>query len=224
MISLARRYGKEVTGVCQICGSEGKTEIHHIISRAKIGRIKEGQHNYDQDLMNNQGNLAELCIPCHRQTDSHLYRRWYLTQMSDDEREGYAKGNFGFKGAFTDSSPSKRKTSRRKPRNQCVGVKRDGNQCGQKNRAIPKGGYCYTHKDQAPEGHPQYALPDYKSSPPPGLHDEDDLMGERFLDAEHIATIQDLHMFGGEPGKNELELFADWSEAWRRRWLYREKW
>lgn len=140
--------------------------------------------------------------------------------MSDEERERYAKGKFGFKGV----SPPKRKVSRRRPRNQCVGVRHDGKRCGQKNRAIPKGGYCYTHKDQAPEGHSQYALPDYKSSPPPGLHDEDDFMGERFLDAEHIATIQDLHMFGGEPGEHELELFADWSEAWRRRWLYREKW
>jgi len=38
-------------------------------------------------------------------------------------------------------------------RNQCVGIKADGNQCGQKNKAIPKGGYCYNHKDQAPHIH-----------------------------------------------------------------------
>jgi len=227
--TMAKRYGKEVTGVCQICGSKGKTEIHHIISKAKIGRIKKGEHNHDQDLMKNQGNLVELCIPCHEQTDSHVYWRWYqknsknsairseiqkAVQMSDSEKE-----KFGYKGV---PSASRRRTRRR--RNQCKGVKADGNRCGQKNRAIPKDGYCYSHKDQAPEGHSQYAIPDYKSSPPPGLHDEDDWEEDRFLDAEHIATLQDIRMFGIEPGENELELFANWSEAWRRRWLYRERW
>jgi len=154
---MAKRYGKAVKGVCQICGNKGKTEIHHIISKAKIGRIKKGEHNYDQDLMKNQGNLVELCIPCHEQTDSHVYWRWYqknsknsairseiqkAVQMSDSEKE-----KFGYKGV---PSASRRRTRRR---NQCKGVKADGNRCGQKNRAIPKDGYCYSHKDQAPEGH-----------------------------------------------------------------------
>ena len=55
-------------------------------------------------------------------------------------------------------------------RNQCVGIKADGNQCGQKNKAIPKGGYCYNHKDQAPEGHPQFTLPD-GGGEAPHIHD-----------------------------------------------------
>ena len=113
---------------------------------------------------------------------------------------------------------------KRRSRNHCVFVKPDGTRCGQKQMTIPKGGYCHWHIGEAPEGHPQYSLPDYKSSPPPGLRDEDDWEGDRFLDAEHIAAIQDIHIFGVEPGEYELELFADWSEAWRRRWLYGEKW
>jgi hypothetical protein len=223
--TMAKRYGKEVKGVCQICGSEGETQIHHIISRAKISRIKKGEHNHDRDLMKNPGNLSELCIPCHEQTDSHMYWRWYQkssikneiqksVQMGDANKE-----KFGYKGIPSAS----RKRTRRK-RNQCKGVKPDGKRCGQKNRTIPKDGYCYSHKDQAQEGHSQFSLPDYKSSPPPGLHDEDDWEGDRFLDAEHIATLQDIHMFGVEPGEHELSLFSDWSEAWRRRWLYGEKW
>ena len=55
-------------------------------------------------------------------------------------------------------------------RNQCVGIKADGNQCGQKNKAIPKGGYCYNHKDQTPEGHPQFTLPD-GGGETPHIHD-----------------------------------------------------
>ena len=51
-------------------------------------------------------------------------------------------------------------------RNQCVGIKADGNQCGQKNKVIPKGGYCYNHKDQAPEGHPQFTLPNGRGGAP----------------------------------------------------------
>jgi len=30
------RYGREVTGKCQVCGYKGKTHIHHIISTVFI--------------------------------------------------------------------------------------------------------------------------------------------------------------------------------------------
>ena len=39
---MAERYGREVTGQCQVCGYKGKTQIHHIISQHTIEKLKEG--------------------------------------------------------------------------------------------------------------------------------------------------------------------------------------
>ena len=71
---MATRYGVEVTGKCQICGDEGKTEMHHIISTAVIERIER------PDLLTNSGNIVELCREHHKLTSSHIYRRWYKKQ------------------------------------------------------------------------------------------------------------------------------------------------
>ena len=71
---MATRYGVEVTGKCQICGDEGKTEMHHIISTSVIERIER------LDLLTNSGNIVELCREHHKLTSSHIYRRWYKKQ------------------------------------------------------------------------------------------------------------------------------------------------
>ena len=218
MSSDVRYGGFVVQGKCRICGYEGKTQVHHIISQAKTNALKTGDHNFDNNLKTNLGNMVELCVPCHDQTSHSFYRKF----MMDLER-GLEKTSSAHRNNWKAKANQGRKRKRRS-RNHCVFVKPDGTRCGQKQMTIPKGGYCHWHIGEAPEGHPQYSLPDYKSSPPPGLRDEDDWEGDRFLDAEHIAAIQDIHIFGVEPVEYELELFADWSEAWRRRWLYGEKW
>ena len=64
----------EIMGKCTICHAEGKTEIHHIISQAKIERIKPHEHGGNLDLKTNPGNLIELCVPCHDLTSHSWYR------------------------------------------------------------------------------------------------------------------------------------------------------
>ena len=67
---MVERYGVEVKGVCRICGHEGYTELHHIISQAKIDKLGR------EDLRTNAGNIVELCKECHDLTDSSSYRDW----------------------------------------------------------------------------------------------------------------------------------------------------
>ena len=67
---MTERYGVPVTGVCRICRSEGYTEMHHIISQAKIKKLCR------DDLLTNPGNIVELCRECHDLTDSSSYRDW----------------------------------------------------------------------------------------------------------------------------------------------------
>ena len=50
------------SGACRICGFQGYTEWHHIISRGHA--IKTNQ----DDLIENPGNVVELCKTCHDQT------------------------------------------------------------------------------------------------------------------------------------------------------------
>ncbi len=86
------RYGVEVTGVCRICGrSETTTEMHHIISQARINKMTakeldhllpgvirvsdkplqrgltiEGKRSLAVEKM--PGNIVELCGGCHDMT------------------------------------------------------------------------------------------------------------------------------------------------------------
>jgi hypothetical protein len=66
---MEERYGVEVTGICRICGVEGLTEMHHIISQAKAKKLGR------DDLLTNPGNIVELCIECHDMTDSSVFFR-----------------------------------------------------------------------------------------------------------------------------------------------------
>ncbi len=66
---MTKRYGVEVTGVCRICGAEGYTEMHHIISQARCKKI--GKEDW---ITNNSGNIVELCRSCHDHTTASMFR------------------------------------------------------------------------------------------------------------------------------------------------------
>ena len=208
MASKIRYGGFEVKDECQICGYKGNTEVHHIISQARAKRLKEGDHNFDNDLVHNLANMIELCKKCHDQTDSSFYRRFMI-----DVEKGLEK------------APKKRQRRRRKGKSkprykfvQCSFIKENGKRCGQRNAKIPEGGFCFYHRDDAPENHPQYTPPAYQANPPPRLFDEG------VLEDYQIAELEFLRDTGYKPHEGHLRMFEEWSEAWKRRWLYGEKW
>lgn len=127
-----KRYGKEVQGKCSICGFEGYTEMHHIISRAKIEKINR------PDLMKNEGNLVELCKPCHDLTDSSEYRMWRIRQNPKTKR------------TREEVRLHREKKRKKKGLHQCMGRLKKGR--GRRCEASVKwkGGYCRTHASQDP--------------------------------------------------------------------------
>ena len=77
---MEERYGVEVKGVCRICGFVGRTEMHHIISQAKIAKIGK------PELLTNPGNIVELCLECHDLTDSSIFFRLHESKLSELEK------------------------------------------------------------------------------------------------------------------------------------------
>ena len=116
-----------------------------------------------------------------------------------------------------EKAPKKRQRRRRKVV-QCSFVKENGKRCGQRNAKIPEGGFCFNHRNDEPENHPQYAPPAYQANPPPRLFDEG------VLEDYQIAELEFLRDTGYKPHEGHLRMFEEWSEAWKRRWLYGEKW
>ena len=57
------------TGECQICGAEGYTEWHHIISQHRCK--EEGLHHF----IKLRGNVIELCKTCHDLTTASMIRK-----------------------------------------------------------------------------------------------------------------------------------------------------
>ena len=57
------------TGECQICGAEGYTEWHHIISQHRCR--EEGLHHF----IKLRGNVIELCKTCHDLTTASMIRK-----------------------------------------------------------------------------------------------------------------------------------------------------
>ena len=53
---------------CRICGQTGYTEWHHIISRGHAKKTNQ------LDLIDNPGNVVELCKGCHDQTTASKSR------------------------------------------------------------------------------------------------------------------------------------------------------
>ena len=195
------------TGISEMCGDEGKSEKLHIIGREAIKRIQPGEHGHDLDLMSKPQNLMTLCIPCHKLTDSHIYRRWMLKM--EKELTKPKKKNRRW-------TPKHKATASRG--NQCSHIyekgSRKGRRCRAKNRKIPKGGFCHAHRES-----------DHQKSPMPPLRGwHDDPWEEPFLDAEEMACLQGIHQGWMDIDDYALKLFADWPEVWKRRWLYREEW
>ena len=125
---MATRFGVEVTGKCRICHDEGRTEMHHIISVSAIERMDR------PDLLTNLGNIVELCVPCHRKTDSHRYRQW---------REDLDAG------VDPDARTKRRRKAVRmkfKGRYRCSGTTKRGSPC--KYRVEEEGGFCQYHSKQ----------------------------------------------------------------------------
>jgi len=60
---------------CRICGLSGYTEWHHIISRSHAKKTNQ------LDLIDNPGNVVELCKGCHDQTTASKSR--YLLQKKE---------------------------------------------------------------------------------------------------------------------------------------------
>ena len=129
---MATRYDVEVTGKCRICGAEGETQMHHIVSVSVIEKIGR------TELLTNPGNIVELCIECHELTDTHLYRRWIKkkkprVETKKDQRERVRL--------------EREKKRERKGLFQCAGtVKSQGRRCEMGVRK--EGSYCSYHKWQ----------------------------------------------------------------------------
>ena len=66
------------SGYCRICNSKGYTEWHHIISQHHAR--KTNQHR----LIQNPGNVVELCKKCHNQTSASKSR--YLFEKNSKKK------------------------------------------------------------------------------------------------------------------------------------------
>ncbi len=206
------------TGTCEVCGDQGDIERHHIIGQQSIKRIQPGEHGHDLDLLNKPENLIILCIPCHRLTDSHQYRRWWL------RREGEIKGPSNPR-----SRPDigRKMARRQRMKAQCNWViPKTGKRCGQKNRQVAlHGGFCRYHRAKAKAKAKSEPEPEHQDSPMPPLHGwSEDEWEEPILDGEEMAALTGIHKLGEEVDDYVLELFAEWPEVWKRRWLYLEEW
>ena len=67
------------TGFCRICKVETTTDWHHIISKHRCVTIGR------QDLLDDPGNLVELCEECHEHTSASLIRALLI----EDESKRY---------------------------------------------------------------------------------------------------------------------------------------
>jgi len=212
------RYGREVTGKCQVCGYKGKTQIHHIISQHTIDKLQQGQHGYDFDLKKNPGNLSELCDKCHRLTHSYFFRNW-MESLDQDQFDRARDFRSNSKKKWNRGKGSRSKSSRRKFR--CIGINAKGEQCGIK--VSTKDSFCSIHKNQSSGKIANSS--NYRDNPMPPLRGwHEDSWEEPLLDAEEIACLQGIHQGWMKLDNYALELFAEWPEAWKRRWLYLEEW
>lgn len=158
---MVERFGVEVTGRCRICGEEGRTDMHHVISASRIakmdraglvrlywrgeslGSFEAGVRHTHLSLLSTDdmrldvleklpGNIVELCVPCHRDTDSHRYRQWREDLQAGRDPDAKAKRRkkavrMKFQGRF-----------------RCSGTTKRGTSC--RYRVEVEGGYCHYHE------------------------------------------------------------------------------
>ena len=180
------RYGKEITEICTICGYEGKTEIHHIIGQARIDRIKPHQHGGNLDLKNNQGNLIELCVPCHDLTGHSWIRMKMIAAGKSKTVNKKRKKQRGYSTADHNGKP-------------CLGTSKGGRPCG--NKGLKKNGYCKTHQYQFKE------KKEFQKSP--DLHDEgylEEFEIDEIMLWRELGTKPDVEMFKDKS--------AAWKKRW----------
>jgi hypothetical protein len=137
---MEKRYGVEVTGTCRICGFEGKTEIHHIISQSKIAKINR------PELLTNPGNLVELCLECHDLTDSSIFYR--LHESKSQELEEMKPNKRRQRQVYYSKKRKPLLEERKKKHGQCQGkvASRSGRRC--QNACEPGEVTCKTHRHQ----------------------------------------------------------------------------
>ena len=148
---MKKRYDKDVTGECKICGrSNLPTEMHHIISRGQINRASKVDLHYLSPGLIRAGltleeineieveelrkliinklpsNIIELCGGCHDLTASS--EKWRRNQKKRERRK------------------RRRKKSAYPLEHRCVGTKRNGKRC--RHKVELEGEYCRTHKYQ----------------------------------------------------------------------------
>ena len=223
---MVERYGKGVTLSCTICGRSNlkKSEMHHIIGQTFINeRATENQLRYlsrdlkkpvpkkmddlRKALINKlPSNITEMCLKCHAMTDSHIawYDNWVAKQTGKKHR---APKRTNKEWAERGKQISRRKR-RSKPK--CKGVaKTTGERCSHRKKPTWKGDYCPLHEDQDPAN----AMP----TEVPGLYDEG-----RF-DEEQEIELAEIHRFGKKPDSYTEQVFLNWSDEWKRHWLYSKK-
>jgi uncharacterized short protein YbdD (DUF466 family) len=223
---MEKRYGKKVTNKCTICGRSGlkKSEMHHIIGRTFIneratknelrylskGLKKPVPKNLDdlrKSLINKlPSNITEMCLKCHGMTDSHVawYDNWVAKQTG---KKPTAPKRTNKEWAERGKQISRRKRSSKQ---QCKGIaKTTGERCSHRKKPTWKGDYCPQHESQDPAN--------ITATEVPGLYDEG-----RF-DEEQEIELAEIHRFGKKPDSYTEKVFLNWSDEWKRHWLYSKK-
>jgi len=215
------RYGQEVTHSCTICGREGlnRSEMHHIIGRTFIndratktqlkylakgleGPVPKNLDKLRKALINElPSNVTELCLKCHRMTDSHLawFDNWVAKKTGEKPKSRKLTSH---EWAVRGKQIAKR---RRKTRETCMGLKPNGERCQIGVKPEWPGKYCSHHRDQEKNRDAENF---------PGLNDEGP------LDDEQMYTLEDWHAYGIP---FDEYVFADKSDAWKNKWLTRER-
>ncbi len=200
-----------------MCGAEGNTQMHHIISQSfikkrasrwqlnKLSRglaipSKFGNDRLAENLSDNQivdllinynpRNIIEICVSCHGMTDSSLYGRKLWRERKRRQKR-------------------RTKSRRRRQKKNCLGFNSKAERCKIK---VKKADYCKYHLYQAPEEHPQFQGD--PNAYRPSLH------GEGQLNNVELGALKELYSAKkGVADEYIMELFSDKTEAWRKVWI-----
>jgi len=155
---MAARYGVEPSNTCRICTrATPDSEMHHIISRAKIDRLERDDlewlavgidgsvqiEDLDDDRLRRlvkskiPGNIAEVCPRCHQMTDTHLFRQWIRTQNPKTGKRTRRTWKQRRERLLKKWGPGQEK--------RCEGLTRRKRRCNASKRGS---NYCGTHRHQ----------------------------------------------------------------------------
>jgi len=251
---MIKRYGKEVSGICYICGRNKKTEIHHIISRGKIetAEIKDlkwlahGTNFVDlmddkklrSKLINsNPRNTVEVCIKCHKMTDSHMKYNQIKKKMKNRNSTPKAK----LSGCLLPLGTTPINICRAMMKNgkgRCPNgsiedqlcnnhfrssKKRKWPEISEENMANPndipnqiidsKGKRIGNRKSRRSKKRRKNHIVS-QNEIIPNLHDEG------YVIDDVLAALQMMHTFPNQIDYDDVEdIFGDKTEAWKKRWI-----